>query len=334
MNTVVESIDRWLFTAESPVHLGLVRIFLIGYLTTQLPELVADAEAAGALPRAFMEPGILLAVHPLPFPFPSEWIGGLQTVMTQLGILAAAGFLTRLTTFLFAFGYAYLVAVQSAWGWHDHGPSLVVQVLLVLAFLPGITSLSLDNLRRRLFDKKSSPSSWMGAALGSPVPRWGSLLVLMLVATFYFASGAAKLRSSGLAWMDGHTLAFYMSGNSLSSRLQQLGTLPELDRDETWRDGVGLTHYLYGARPSALARRMAQSRPLMVGLSVATIVLETLYPLILVGGVVRALFLLSGVAFHLSILFLMGISFMPWVIIDLCMVNWRALRGVVGWRRG
>ncbi len=317
-------IDHWLFRSESPLCLGVLRLLLIAYLTTQVSDLVADVEAAAELPLQFMEPGLLLRWHPLPFPLPSRWVGGFQMVMVQLGVLAALGFLTRFTVLAFALGYAYLKAVQSAWGWHDHGPSLVVQVLLVSPFLPGITALSLDNLRRRMFRTGSGEGSLAGAVVGAPVPRWGVQLVLILVATFYFASGLAKVRTSGIEWMDGQTLTFYMSGNSLSSRLQQLGASPSVDPRDAWKDGVGLTHYLYGARPSSLARRMARVPWLMTGLSIATIVLELGYPLILAGGLVRALLLLSGMIFHLSIFLLMGIAFVPWVIIDFALINWGA----------
>ena len=327
MNRLAHCLDRILFRCEPAHSLGLLRLLLIAYLTTQVPDLVADVEAAGRLPREFMEPGLLLRLHPLPFPMPSHWIGGFQLVMIQLGVLAALGFLTRFSVLGFALGYAYLKAVQSAWGWHDHGPSLVVQILFVLPFLPGITSLSADNLRRRLFGSPSDVS-FVSSMIGPPVPRWGVVLVMVLVATFYFASGFTKIRTSGLAWMDGHTLQFYMNGNSLSSRLQQYGTSPAVTESERWKDGVGLTHYLYGARPSPLAREMAESPALMAALSVATIVLELAYPLILVGGLVRATLLLSGMIFHLSIFLLMGIAFFPWVVVDFCLINWSAFRAL------
>lgn len=313
--------DRWLFGHGSPLCLGVLRILLIGYLTTCIPQLVADVEAAGELPAEFMAPGIVLRLHPLPFPLPVHWIGGFQTILMQLGLLAALGLFTRFTTFCFAFGYVYLEAVQSAWGWHDHGPSLVIQVLGVMPFLPGIDSLSLDRLWRRVF-RGGSGEGLATALAGPPAPQWGVHLVLILVAMFYFASGFAKLRISGLDWLDGHTLSFYMSGNSLSSHVQQLGTMPSVGAEDRWRDGIGLTHYLYGARPSALARRMAEVPTLMASLSVATIALEVGFLLVLAGGVLRTGLLLAGAAFHVAIYFLMGISFIPWAILDFAMIDW------------
>ncbi len=318
--------ERWLFRRQSPYCLGILRILLIGYLTTRIPQLIADVEVAAELPAEFMAPGILLRWHPLPFPFPARWIGGFQTVMMQLGILAALGLFTRATGLLFAVGYIYLEAIQSAWGWHDHGPSLVVQVVAVMPFLPGVDSLSLDLVWRRLFrPRRGQPLA--AALIGAAAPRWGVQLVLVLVATFYFASGFAKLRISGVEWMDGQTLAFYMSGNSLSSHIQQIGTLPSVDAAERWRDGIGLTHYLYGARPVDLARRMAEIPALMVVLSVATIALELAFPLVLAGGALRTGLLLSGACFHLSIYYLMGISFFPWTVIDFAMIDWRSVAG-------
>jgi hypothetical protein len=60
----------------------------------------------------------------------------------------------------------------------------------------------------------------------------------------------------------------------------------------------------------------------MASLSVATIALEVGFLLVLAGGVLRTGLLLAGAAFHVAIYFLMGISFIPWAILDFAMIDW------------
>ncbi len=305
------------FAPVELLPLGILRIVLIGYLFFTLPERFLVLHWSQDMPQEFMVLGLALRYSPIPYPLIDPWIEYFEIALRILGALATLGIFTRISLGFFTIGYWYLAAVDSAWGWHDHGPSLVAQVLLVLCIAPGVSALSID---RFFLNRSSTLRNRLG--IGLVGKRWGFQMIFVLLSLFYFTSGFSKLRYGGVQWMNGETLSFYLSGKSVSNRIQQYGSSASVTPDEKWRDGVGLDHYLYGARPSLLAKQIADSKILCAILAIGTIFFEMFFILILLGGPLRDLLLICGAVFHASIYFLMGISFFPWILIELCLVNW------------
>ena len=310
-----------LFSRLGSHPLGLLRFCLVGYLSlVELPRLLMSLAAANEIAAEFRHTPWILNYLPLPFPMPAEDIQLFGLGLLLLGILASLGVFTRVTLGLFSLGWIYLSASDSAWGWHDHGPSLICQVLLVLCFAPGAAAHSIDRyLWRRSRAAGESVDSYIG---DRQAKRWGLTLILCLVALFYFTSGASKLRFGGMRWIDGSTLSFYLSGKSLSSHIQQLSGRESIPSDQKWRDGIGVDYYLYGARPNAIAKRLADSKPIMVVASISAVLIELLMPLILFSRRARALLLPAAAGFHIGVYYLMGISFLSWVVLDLCLALW------------
>lgn len=312
--------ERFWFSPVRNRGVGILRIVLCAYLFGTLSERFLIMHWAFETPREFFVPGLALRYLPLPFPMGDEQAEYFKIAMRLLGACCVLGILTRPSLILFCIGYWYLAAVDSGWGWHDHGPSLVAQVTAVLAVAPGVRAFSVDSV---FLNRQGT--LWQRFGGTAMVPAWGLRLILVLVAFFYLTAGVSKLRYGGIRWMDGETLSFYLSGGSLSSTLQQYGTADEVPPEHLWKDGYGLQHYLYGARPSNLAKEISRNRLLCMLFSVGTIVLEIGFPLVLLGGVAQTILLLSGAAFHASIIFFMGISFMPWLLLELALVDWEDL---------
>lgn len=306
------------------IPIVLIRVFLIGYLLIDLPDHFMGLHGVGGLPEEFMARSFLVQKIPLPFPFPELHIDTYHTVMLELGCLVILGLFTRVALAIFTFGYAYLLGVESAWGWHDHGPSLIIQILAVLVIAPGLNCCSITNLwawARRRIQFKNIEFDTRRDFIGAAQPLWGFFLICILVSTFYLASGTSKLRFGGFHWLNGQPLAFYLSGISRSNQLQQYGSRVVVPASERWRDGFGIDFYLYGANPSSLGKYIGAD-PLYrkVGACAATF-FEILYPLMLFGGRFRFFMCLSAALFHLSVISLMGISFMPWVVLNFCLMG-------------
>lgn len=311
------------FGSEKIYQLALLRFALVAYLVFELPGHFFNLHGALSMPAEFMNPGIFLRYSPLPFPIPELEIDTYHTIMIELGALAALGFLTRISLFLFTLGYAHLLAIESAWGWHDHGPSLVAQVLLLLCFAPGTTSYSIDSLWRAV--KKRREGDFWKHFSGAEVKRWGFVTLLLLVSTFYFTSGLSKLRYGGTYWPNGKTLSFYLSGMSRSNHLQQYGSALNVPAALKWKDGYGLQFYIYGANPSPVAKQLAQEPGVAAFGAMGAVLLELLFPLIFLGRRIRSLILLASGIFHFCIYQFMGIAFFTWCIIDFSLIDWRAL---------
>lgn len=306
--------------------LVLIRICLISYLTfIELPSRFLALDWAAEIAPEFMAPGRLLNLLPIPFPFPELHSATFHTIMIELGICAVLGLFTRFTLFFFTVGYMYLAAIESAWGWHDHGPSLVSQLLLVISLAPEIMRSHSIGLGDG-WDRRDRPSFWhFQNSLN--VSRWGLQLVVVLVSLFYFTSGLSKIRYGGLEWLNGKTLQFYLEGHSNSRHLQQYGTDSTLAENFKWRDGFGIDHYIYGAASSQLSKTIAKKPEFLPILASGAVALELLYPTVLIGAPFTYIFFLSGAIFHVLIYFLMGIAFFPWIIINLCLLIGGLLRG-------
>jgi hypothetical protein len=238
------------------------------------------------------------------------------------GSCAAIGLLTRPNLLLFTIGYVYLKGVESAWGSFDHEPTIVVQILALLVVAPGSTACSVDRLVTTLLRRDRQSVSLPSAVAGPAVSRWGLQLILVVVVIGYFGAGVSKLRHGGAEWLNGQTLAFYMSGKSHSSKIQQYGSARQVPEERKWKDGFGLEFYLLGAKAAPVAPFM-DHYPFSYALAaLGALSLELFSPLILLGGWFRVVVLLGAAAMHLSIDHLMGIPFLNWIVIDLALLDW------------
>jgi hypothetical protein len=157
------------------------------------------------------------------------------------------------------------------------------------------------------------------------VPRWGTQLILVLIAALFLAAGVSKLRHGGLAWADGKTLGFYLAGGTtmgLPQATWQKGFSPlsgpsDVEPTLTWKDGFGLENYLYLVSPPKLGRVVARFPWMAVILSVVTLIFELAAPLMIINHWLRNLYLLSAILFMSGIRFTMGIDFLPWIVVFL-----------------
>jgi hypothetical protein len=168
--------------------------------------------------------------------------------------------------------------------------------------LPGATAWSLDGLvytRWQRFRRRASTTA------PTMVPRFGDVLLLMLVGVIYASAGVAKLRMGAAGWLNGETLGFYLSSRA--------------DTQYWLKDPVSgaFVAHSYMSSPSVLALWMSRTPLVCLLASWATLVVELIAPVCLVvGGRARVLWCASAVAFHLGVIALMGIPFAAWMWID------------------
>ncbi len=325
--------DRFWFAPVSPLPLAALRIALIGYLLARrLPDEIGLLLYRSTWPGELFVPGVWLRWSPLPFPMGVELLPLFHTVMVLAGAAALAGVCTRPALLVFTVGYVYLKGVESAWGSFDHEPAVVVQILALLVLAPGVSACSIDRVIRWV-RRRDRATGFTAAVVGRPVPRWGVQLVLIVLIVGYWGAGVAKLRHGGVEWLDGETLAFYMTGHSQSSRIQQIGSAADVPEERRWKDGFGLEFYLLGAQTSWLGELMARHPRAFPAAAAAALAIELLSPLILLGGACRTGLLLGAAGMHVVISTFMNISFVSWILIDLIMIDWAWLARGRPWRR-
>jgi uncharacterized membrane protein YphA (DoxX/SURF4 family) len=339
----VRAVHRFWFVPETPLTPPLLRIVLGAYLLgVLLPGDLRQLQREAGQLTAFIKPSALLNALGFPLPIPADVVLPFAMIMMVLGVLVTIGLATRPALLLFALGYWFIGTQFSAWGWYTHSRAIPVQALAVLAFAPGATAWSADRFlawawRRR----RGTPASLSAALTGPAVPRWGTQLILVLLAAMFFSAGISKLRHSGLRWADGQTLGFCLSGKSIGApkpaetrdpalpptqpeRFSLLAGPPHVPPELAWRDGFGLENYLYVVNPEdpELGRAVARRPWLLVALSVASLVFELTAPLLLVTRRLRNIYLVGAVGFLMGIYLLMGVNFQTWMVIALCAVDW------------
>jgi hypothetical protein len=201
---------------------------------------------------------------------------GLWLITVVAGAATAVGLRHRLSAPLFALGLLWVTSYRSSWGMIFHTENLVILHALILAWLPASDAWSLDARRDARI-----------AARGEEVHvryGWGLRLMATVTTLTYVIAGVAKLRSAGLAWLDGDVLRSHVAWDNL--RKIELGDL----------------HSPLGAWLAAFSAVFA---PLAWG----SVVLELGAPLALLGPRLARLWSAGMWAFHVGVLALMAIAF-------------------------
>lgn len=242
----------------------------------------------------------------------------LLTTMAAIGLATRPALLALVAIGLFA------RAVEVSQGVFDHESSLSTQVLLVLVFAPGSTTLSMDRVIGWWRAGRPDAWTWFTAAHRA----WGVLLITGLLALTYTASGLSKLRFGGLRWLDGETLGFYLRGLTSGETVYLVTGGPP-----TWRDDLGIEMYTYGNYAfgdyhpgfvAGIVDALAHSPAALVALSAGTVALELCGFLLFVPRV-RSVLLVGYIGMHLTIGILMGLAFVEYQVICLLLLEWERI---------
>ncbi len=168
------------------------------------------------LPNFLYEPLPVLQLFLLPFGAdyrpPLLFTGSVFGLTIAAGILGLFGLLTNFSLIIFAIGNIFIQAYLYSFRDFHHSEALVMISLLVIALSPSGSVLSIDDLRRRIKSniEREEFKSFDLKEENSPFARWPLLLIQWIFAIIYLDSGLSKLFKSGLDWMNGYTLQYYL----------------------------------------------------------------------------------------------------------------------------
>ncbi len=193
------------------------------------------------------------------------------SLLAALCVLGGIG--TRVSIVFLILGITYLKGARDSQAGDIHHREIMwVHALLILLFSRCGDSLSLRARRIR------------GDPVAAGSARWPIRLVQTYIALFFFASGVAKVRLTGLEWMDGSLIQ-----GLLVSRSMRWGV------DDP---GIGWT--------------IAQYPNVCAALAITTIVMELGFPLILLmrpNSKLQVLTLLGVTGFHFANAYLANVNF-------------------------
>lgn len=269
MNRWLERWNAYWFPITSTLDLARCRIVALAAQTFWFLNRFSEFELQMSILRhnsRFIDPQLLIRIISYPFPreaiFNTHVFTGLYWVTFAAGVLGVIGLFTRTSIFVAATGMAILIAHKYSYGDVHHPEALWVLFLLMLAFSPCGERLSIDAVLRRRRGRVPAATTELGI--------WPLKAVHILLAITYFSTGATKLISGRLQWMNGYTLQNY-----------------------TFQDAV--------ARDVPFGIWLAQWHGLAIALSVFTILFETFFFLSVLFPRVAPLFFIVGIGFHLAL---------------------------------
>ncbi len=253
-------------------------IFVTGYLLVRSPVFV---ELGHRSPGRFDAVGIFRVIgQPIPHPINSVVVAA--TIVA--GALFTVGWRFRVTGPVFALGLLIVATHRSSWGQLLHFENLMTLHVIVVAFARSADAWSLDALRRaHTRVEVSGPHS---PADRPPIDRYGHALHLAALTTVitYVIAGVAKLRYGGFEWMDGDTLRNHIAYSA--TRLE-----------------------LLGERRPPLAVLAVEHSVLLRPAGVASVAIELLAPLALLGGRWRNGWVIVAWLMHVGIFATMLVGF-------------------------
>jgi hypothetical protein len=223
---------RYWFRPTPTLYLGLARIVCVGCaVALMLPTTHGGfnhLHRLSELPFAMYHPLLINRIVLLPLG-PGFHLSATETLTIfwltfATGVLALVGFRTNVALLLFTFGYAFLTAYKNSFGdFHQTQPVLLVTIG-ALALAPSGRSLSLDAW---IESRRSRSGSWIGTVTWSAYAAWPLLFSQSFLALVYLDSGIQKLYFSGLEWMNGSTLGYYLVASGVNRGSQLAGLLLE-----------------------------------------------------------------------------------------------------------
>ena len=267
--------QRFWFAPASPVGLAVCRALFFGYLAARV---APDARVApwGGVGDAFWMPTHLFALAGLGVA-PAAVLHAVDLLWSVALLLACVGLATTIATRASLVLGVYVLGLPQCFGKIDHWSGLLVLLMAILACARCGDACSIDALLARRHARRAGRE--VQHARPSGEYRWPVQLVRVTMVLVFFAAGVAKLRFSGLAWLDPHNMAIILVQ----------------------------PHYALDRALPALGLAVAGIPALTGTLALLTLLAEVLSPLALLGGVPAALLVGALLAMQLGIAFLLGV---------------------------
>jgi len=297
---LVAAWTRYWFRPTPTLDLAGARIVIVGmalYLLLPPEGDLGRLRDLSLLPDQLYDP--LPVLHLLVAPIGWTYRPGFEVleavywVAVAGGVTALIGLFTNVSLLVFAWANVFLQAFKYSFGEFHHPEGVMMIGLVVLALSPSGRALSVDAWVRRRRRGGAGVAEAGPTEATSSLARWPLLVIRWVLALAYFSAAFHKLRVAGFDWMNGHTLQYYI--------------LRDADR---WAAPLGLW--------------VGQHYPLILALSVVTMLWEGTFFLVLVFPVLAWIYVPLGLGFHAGTWLTMRAGFFQFMALYAAFVPWSA----------
>lgn len=284
VKSIIRAWDRYWFAPGAAENLALVRI--VCYALCFLIYLNLDIRPWAGVSHVFWMPVSLFRLLSGP-PQKPAFLGLLQILWKVSLLTSAIGLASRASLYTAALLGFFVLGLPNCYGKILHLDGIVVLLLLILAVSRCDEAYTAD----RLFWKPRPPLPAPSGNFTWPI-KIGQTMFLLV----FFAAGFAKLRQSGLAWLDAENMRALL-----------------------------ILNFFNHAPPTQWAAFLARSDAFCSFAACATMVIElSALPAIFLR-VVRVPVLIALVVLQAAISVLMGIYFVPYLVGYALFVPWYKL---------
>ena len=257
---------RWFFAPAPAERLAAIRIlvglFAFGWVTARLSEL----HRVASLPTGFHPYGFARIVDE---PLAPELVLAIGLATSVLLALFVLGIGYRVIAPIAAIALTFTLSYRNSWSMPFHTENLLVLHVIALSIAPAADVWALGRRRDRP---------------GTTGYGWPLKLMLALTASTYLLAGIAKLRLSGLDWIDGETLRNHIAIDNLRK-------------------------LLFGDSLAPLATALLEHPGILAAFSVMSLALELGAPIALVHERLGRWWAAGVWGFHVGVVLLMNIWF-------------------------
>lgn len=263
-------VDAWLLAPAPAERLAVLRILVGSYATIAMIVSVGEFARLADRPATQFDPVGLATL--LAQPLSSTVLWGLFGVAVLSGIAFTVGAAFRYSGWVFALCQLMWATYHASWGQMLHFEHLVTLHVLVLGLAPAAHALSVDAYRAK---RPIAAATRYG---------WPLRLAAIITVVTYMLAGIAKLRIGGSAWLTSETLTNHIAYSA--TRMDLLGA----------------------PRPPLATLAIANEWALQP-MAIASVAVELLAPLALLGGWFRRVWVPAAILLHLGTLTLMFVYF-------------------------
>lgn len=287
--------DGFWFREGSYMDLAVVRILAVGVsLVLMMVEFPGALKLVLAMPDSLYYPLPTLKILMLPWGWgarpDASMVNIIYWVTLISGIFSLAGFRTNISLFVFFIGILFLQAFIYGFGDLHHREAIMMVALFALSLSPSGRVLSLDNILGKGHNSLVDSSNPVSAET-SPFAYWPLLLLQAFFSLMYMSAVASKLYGSGLEWINGYTLQYFMI-----------------------QDGIR-----WG---SETALWLSQFHVFLFMAQIVVVLFQATFWVVLFYPRAKWVYVPLGLFFHLFILFSLKAPFYQWLVLYSVFIPW------------
>lgn len=203
------AIDRYWYAPAPAERLASLRVLTGAFAVVYLLAAVRVLTGFDRFAAERFEPVGLAVMLDGPLPEAGVWL--LWAISLATGLAFTLGYRFRFSGPAFALLFVWVTSYRNSWGMVFHTENLTALHLTVLAVSASAATLSLDHRRAPTVVADAGAYGW-------PIR-----LLCVVTVIVYVIAGLAKLRNSGLEWLEGDILRNYIAYDAV--RKAELGSM-------------------------------------------------------------------------------------------------------------